>query len=95
MKVDQKLVEALYRPYLAALEEQKKLLETEFGITDLVKAHPAWSQEEESCSRLEKIKKLMRDLWKGSVKKSVKNLIVRIDLNLRYKVNHKKDVMEI
>ena len=94
-KVDQKLVEAVYRPYLAALEEQKKLLETEFGITDLVKAHPAWSQEGESCSSLEKIKKLMRGLWKGSVKKSVKNLIVRIDLNLRYKVNHKKDVMEI
>ncbi len=94
-KVDQRLVEALYRPYLAALEEQKKLLETEFGITDLVKAHPAWSQEEESCSLLGKVKKLKRDLWKGSVTKSVKNLIVRIDLNLRYKVNHKKDIMDI
>ena len=90
-KVDESLVEAVYRPYLAALEEQKQMLESKYGITGLVKVHPAWSNENESLS--DKIKKLIKDLWKGSVGKSLKNLIVRVNLNLMYRFNHKKDIL--
>lgn len=92
-KTDEVLVEAIYRPYLAALEEQKKVLESKYGISGLVKAHPAWSDENESFA--EKIRKLVKDLWKGSVGKSMKNLIVRLNLNLMYRVNHKKDILYI
>lgn len=92
-KVDEALVEAVYRPYLAVLEVQKKMLETRYGLSGLVTAHPAWSNEEESFA--EKMKKLVKDLWKGSVGKSLKNLIVRLNLNLMYRVNHKKDILSI
>lgn len=92
-KVDEALVEAVYRPYLAALESQKEMLETKYGISGLVTAHPAWSNESETFS--EKVRKLIKDLWKGSVGKSLKNLIVRLNLNLMYRVNHKKDILFI
>ena len=92
-KVDEALVEAVYRPYLAALEEQKQVLESKYGISGLVKSHPAWSNENNSFS--DKIKKLINDLWKGSIRKSFKNLIVRVNLNLMYRFNHKKDILYI
>ena len=92
-KVDEALVEAVYRPYLAALEEQKQMLESKYEISGLVKAHPAWSNENKSFS--DKIQKLIKDLWKGSVGKSFKNLIVRVNLNLMYRFNHKKDILYI
>lgn len=94
-KIDEKLVEAFYRPYLAVLEEQKEMLETSFGISGLVKAHPAWSHGTQNRSFADKIREFQKDLWKGSLIKSVKNLFVRIDLNFRYRANHKKDIMYI
>lgn len=92
-KVDDRLVMTIYRPYLNAVEEKKELLGSQYGISGLVKVHPAWSHEAENSSLTNKIKRLMKDLWKGSIRKSLKNVIVRIDLNLRYRVNHKKDIM--
>ena len=92
-KVDEELVEAVYRPYLAALEEKKIMLENKYGISGLVKVHPAWSNE--TTSLVEKVKKLIKDLWKGSISKSLKNLIVRVNLNLMYRLNHKKDILYI
>lgn len=92
-KVDETLVEAVYHPYLVALEEQKQMLESKYGISGLLKEHPAWSNENNSLS--DKIKKNIKDLWKGSVGKSLKNLFVRVNLNLMYRFNHKKDIFYI
>ena len=92
-KVDERLVDAVYRPYLAALEEQKQMLESKYQISRLVKVHPAW--ENENTSSVDKMKGIIKDLWKGSLLKSLKHVIVRVNLNLMYRMNHKKDILYI